>query len=269
MSRYIPADVRRELRKETNFGCAICGIPIIEYHHIIPFSDKQHHDPNHMIALCPTHHRPSDDNAITKRDLYDLKKNPHNNDIVDYIFYYKSKLPELELGGSGILFSEPGKATILRINKEDIIGAQYNDPLLSFDVKFFSKSDELIAEINNNDWWADTNEVWDLQYKSNEFKVYNADERLGLRVRHEPDSGLISIIGIFRHGGDSVNIHRSRIYFPSANAIESGVNHLLGEKEQKSIKGGPYIQQQFAEVNDNHPVIYEVVDGEYWMGGKN
>lgn len=185
------------------------------------------------------------------------------------MFYYESNLPELEIGRLGIIFfSEPGKATIFRINGADVIGAQYRDHRLSFDIQFYSKPNELIAEINDNDWWADTNEVWDLQYKSNKFKIYNSDEKLGLKVEHDPDSGLISLIGIFRHGSDSVNIHQSKIIFPN-NAVETGINHLLGGENRESIKGGAKIRQEFTEENNFCPIIYEIDDGEYWMGGKN
>jgi hypothetical protein len=33
-NREIPSEIKRQLRQEAGFGCCICGIPIIEYHHI-------------------------------------------------------------------------------------------------------------------------------------------------------------------------------------------------------------------------------------------
>ena len=73
MGRIPPADVKRELRQEVNFGCAICGAPLLEYHHIIPYSEAEHHDPDHMVAVCPNHHRLSDDGAISRSELYTAK----------------------------------------------------------------------------------------------------------------------------------------------------------------------------------------------------
>lgn len=76
LKRYIPLPVRIRLRQESFFGCAECGNPILDYHHIIPWAEKHHNDPAHMVALCPTHHR-----EIGKRQrayAYELKKQPYN-----------------------------------------------------------------------------------------------------------------------------------------------------------------------------------------------
>lgn len=69
MSRHIPSDVKRELRQESYFGFAYCGIPVIDYHHIIPYSKKEHNNSEDMIAFCPNHHRVADDGAIESSRL--------------------------------------------------------------------------------------------------------------------------------------------------------------------------------------------------------
>ena len=76
IKRNIPLDVRRFLRREACFGCAKCGSPILDYHHIIPFSDQAHHEPEHMIALCPTHH--CEMAKKPRHRCYELKANPYN-----------------------------------------------------------------------------------------------------------------------------------------------------------------------------------------------
>ncbi len=51
-----PEPVARQLCQEAGFGCCKCGVPIIEYHHIIKWSVDQHFRPEDMMVLCPTHH---------------------------------------------------------------------------------------------------------------------------------------------------------------------------------------------------------------------
>lgn len=51
-----PADVERKLRQEAGFGCARCGHPYIEYHHIIPYAEEPHFRAEDMIALCGNCH---------------------------------------------------------------------------------------------------------------------------------------------------------------------------------------------------------------------
>jgi hypothetical protein len=71
-----PADVERSLRQEAGFGCAKCGHPYIEYHHIIPYAEDAHFRPEDMLALCGNCHP-----AVSKlgRDRqYELKTGPRN-----------------------------------------------------------------------------------------------------------------------------------------------------------------------------------------------
>jgi hypothetical protein len=55
--RNPPISVRRELRIESGYQCAICksdGPP--RFHHIIDWANLRHHDPAHMLAICGTCH---------------------------------------------------------------------------------------------------------------------------------------------------------------------------------------------------------------------
>ncbi len=63
VSRQAPADIRRQLRRETGFVCAHpeCSEPYLEYHHFDPpWKVRHHHEAAGMIALCPGHHRRAD-----------------------------------------------------------------------------------------------------------------------------------------------------------------------------------------------------------------
>ena len=71
-----PAAVERQLRQEAGFGCAKCGHPYIEYHHIVPWCEEHHFRPSDMLALCGNCH-PAVSNWGRDRQ-YDLKNNPHN-----------------------------------------------------------------------------------------------------------------------------------------------------------------------------------------------
>ena len=55
-SRNTPEGVKRLLRQEAGFGCARCGHPYLEYHHIIPYKDDQHFRSEDMVCLCGNCH---------------------------------------------------------------------------------------------------------------------------------------------------------------------------------------------------------------------
>lgn len=71
-----PADVERTLRQEAGFGCAKCGHPYVEFHHIVPYAEEQHFRPEDMVALCGNCHP-----AVSKQGQdrqYGVKHNPFN-----------------------------------------------------------------------------------------------------------------------------------------------------------------------------------------------
>lgn len=57
LHRGIPAAVKRTVRQECGFGCAICGSAFVQYHHFDPpFESAQKHRSEAIILLCPTCH---------------------------------------------------------------------------------------------------------------------------------------------------------------------------------------------------------------------
>jgi hypothetical protein len=57
LSRNIPADIKREIRKRSKFGCVICRQGFYTYEHIDPpFANATEHDPSKICCLCGTCH---------------------------------------------------------------------------------------------------------------------------------------------------------------------------------------------------------------------
>lgn len=85
--------IKKILRDRVNFGCPIryyngsgCGCPILEYHHYDPpWAGNFIHNPDGMIALCPTHHKMADGpdgGKWSKKQLNDFNKNPYIDDKI-------------------------------------------------------------------------------------------------------------------------------------------------------------------------------------------
>lgn len=66
LSRYIPPNIKRTIRKQCGFGCVVCGVAFSMYEHIDPeFCDAKEHDPNKMELLCGSCHGICDKLLIT------------------------------------------------------------------------------------------------------------------------------------------------------------------------------------------------------------
>lgn len=77
LNRTPPADVRHHHSAEVGFGCPVegCGSPYLMWHHFDPtWSERQHHEPGGMVALCRDHHPEADSGAFTHDQLREFKR---------------------------------------------------------------------------------------------------------------------------------------------------------------------------------------------------
>ena len=71
----IPSDLKRKILVEAGHRCAIptCRYIDVEVHHIVPWSKRQSHEYNNLIALCPNCHSRADKGKIDRKSLVSYK----------------------------------------------------------------------------------------------------------------------------------------------------------------------------------------------------
>lgn len=114
MTRTPPADVRRALRAEVNFGCPVpgCGVPFLTWHHFDPpWSVREHHELAGMIALCRNHASAADGGTYSKAELRVMKQRPYVTDVLSAVWPWQPENLTFILGGS-ILFGSEAALTI-------------------------------------------------------------------------------------------------------------------------------------------------------------
>jgi hypothetical protein len=158
--RDIPEPIRRALRQEVNFGCAICGCPLLEMHHIIPWRQTHQHNPSDIIALCPTHAHRADMGEYDENYLRELKKSPHNQTMVKDAFAVQTKNLTVSIASNKFV----NTSRVLVVDDFDIISVTKESLYPQFDVNFFDKFGRWIAIIYQNQWYVDRRLVWDIKY---------------------------------------------------------------------------------------------------------
>lgn len=202
-SRDIPDAVRRQLRQEAFFGCAKCGAPILEYHHIIPWAERQQHIAGDMVALCPTHHT---EFGKKRRQLsYDLKAAPYNSQhgFVNGSLGTEAIIDRLILG-SNTYIDTP------------IIVSYYEQPLISYRVEgdvfllsAYVPSEDLWPELKivDNELSLNRNDAWDFVFRTNYLKLKRNDGsffEVDIRRETAVISGSFSLRGeLFDFGGNA------------------------------------------------------------------
>lgn len=89
LSRTIPETVKRKVRKNSGFGCVICGSAICQYEHIDPeFTDAITHNPKGITLLCGSCHDKKTRGIYGKEFVLESMKNPkckENGFTFDYL----------------------------------------------------------------------------------------------------------------------------------------------------------------------------------------
>jgi len=213
-SRYMPLPIRRALRQEANFGCAHCGCPILTIHHIIPWSQVKKHDPKNMIALCPTCAHRADMGEYNKSYLRKLKKAPHNLTVVKDAFTIQTEDIIVSLA-SNLYINIPN---ILRIDEFDIISINKEDTYPTFYVNFFDEFDNWIAIIYDNEWFVDTRDIWDIEYKPKHLIIRCKPRKISLEV--EIKENIIFMRGDLYFNGFKIEMTKNDLFLGGKSGMQ-------------------------------------------------
>jgi hypothetical protein len=188
----IPLPIQKQLRREANFGCVLCGCPIIIYAHIIPYRSIQAYLPENIIALCPNHYTNFDRGEFSESYLQDAKKNPRNKIQVKDAFFIDSQNIAVNVGKSKFI----NTSRILAVNDFDIISiGRENDRYILLDINFFDKLNNLIAVVYENTWTAErrASASWEISYKPYHFlMIRNTSSDLFFEVKIENEELFVT-----------------------------------------------------------------------------
>lgn len=181
-NRNIPLDIKRELRKEAGFGCCKCGYPFFQYHHIVEYAGNKEHVKENMMVLCPNHHALVTSGAVQEDEQRKEKTNPYNiiNRKVEGPIKILTGEKRVNMGGNN--FKNNG--VLLVVNNEPLITTTYStDGVLLLSLKLYDKDNNLVAEMEENEWRTDPSIHWDLEAKPQELIIREAQRDIQLRVR--------------------------------------------------------------------------------------
>ncbi|WP_425105509.1 HNH endonuclease signature motif containing protein [Ancylobacter sp.] len=206
-----PRGVERQLRREAGFGCAKCGHPYIEYHHIVPWRERQHFEPEHMMALCGNCH-PAVANLRLDRQ-YAIKHNPSNirSGMVRGALVYDQTELVFKVGGAYF----ENTPTILAFYGVPIISAKIVDGEVKVSIQLYDEKFFRIFEVVDNEITFRIDDFWDFEYRHNYAVVRSAPRRVALEMDFRGSEAVIN--GKFNLLGTEVKISSDHIN------IETGI----------------------------------------------
>ncbi|XEC96600.1 HNH endonuclease signature motif containing protein [Paenibacillus tarimensis] len=204
----VPSDVKRLLRQEAGFGCAKCGFPFCEYHHIIEYSIENHFRPEDMVAFCPNCHHEATVGAMTIEEQRKYKKQPYNLDRGFAEGQLKINQQSVVVNCGSIQFVNDGFLFV--IDEEPLFSVGSNNGMLEISLTLYDKNDSLLLVIDKNNWIQGDPFIWDLEYGFRWIKLRTKNREINLYIdaRQEP----INIRADLWRRGHNIRINKVGVY---------------------------------------------------------
>lgn len=193
LTRYIPEDIKRQIRKNSYFGCVICGTGICTIDHVEPeFNECKKHDPEKMTLLCASCHDKKTRGIIGVKTVKNAMKNPFcktKNAPSDFLDFGTIE-PKIQFGNS--LFIKP--KSIITINGESILSIK--EPKEDDENRFLLNA--IFHDPNGNEAfriedniWSGNIDNWDIETKGKTITIRSEKGNILLRLENIPDEKFI------------------------------------------------------------------------------
>ena len=199
-----PAHVELKLRQEAGFGCAACGCPITDYHHIIEWSEKPHFDVADMVALCPNHHREFGKRAA--KHAYRLKQNPHNLKFGRIKGFLGGNGIQKAIRMGGMLVKNCN--SVLAYSKVPIFSYRMIDGEINLSAFLPNEHFWPEIEVHDNSISAILGDFWDIEFKTNWIKFRRAKGDIFLEIDFRGEN--VTIDGNFSIRGQQITLSKTK-----------------------------------------------------------
>lgn len=201
LSRYIPEDIKLEIRRRSKFGCVVCRCGVYQYEHILPeFRDATEHDPSMMCLLCGQCHDRVTRGRLSKQTIMKEYQLVQLSDSV------KRPYEELDLSTKSMTITI-GSATfnspecILMINDEPILSVTPPKDGSAFPTisgVFYDRHGNESFRITENEWEGPT-DAWDIQVVGKTITVKTENDCTALKLDIDPPQSItISELNMFK-----------------------------------------------------------------------
>jgi hypothetical protein len=216
--------VERQLRREAGYGCCACGLPIYEYHHIVPYHEDDPYPPTEMMLLCPIHHDQATKGALPESEQWELKRHPHNitHGLAGGQLTVNQPYCAVAIGQSLMV----GDMAFVVANGEPLLSlssAQDNGQL-ELAVTLYDESDALLALIDRNEWVTGDPFPWDIE---SDFQYLRIRRKLGdisleIDARRDP----VRLRADLWRGGHRIRLSPRGIQIDGENVTGVGIQNL-------------------------------------------
>ena len=194
LGRYIPAEVRREVRRRSKFGCVICRDGFCVYEHLDDYVDVEVHDAARICLLCESCHgritrqQWSKDRARLAYEHVQAQNREEAGEPRGPLDFHAGQA-ELAIGD---LLYAPAVACVLRYYGEDLIRltpGRAGEPG-TISAVFTDTNGDAVLELDENAWVGSL-DAWDIEVEGQRITVRQRAGVIALQLRLDPPGRIV------------------------------------------------------------------------------
>lgn len=171
----IPEAMKREVRKECGFGCAICGMPFFQYDHIEEYAVVKEHTAENLVLLCPNHHTAKSTDKLSPERVIEAKRAPFNvNKPLTSAYKVEPSKEIVTLLGSNMLTGwRPellNEYFLVWVNGKSFFTIHSDEDWLTISVDITDSSGKVLLSVKRGELIVST-DAWDYVYEGDNIKI--------------------------------------------------------------------------------------------------
>lgn len=190
LSRHIPEEIKRQVRRNCGFGCVICGSAFYEYEHFNPeFNEATAHTPAGITLLCAKHHDDKTRGRMSNNALIEAVANPKckQTGFSHGSLEFGTKESIVQIGSTVFIDARNiiciNGETVLSIKKPEVENAPF---LLTLVTEDSHSSNRVI----DNEWIGDA-KSWDITTVGRNITVRDGKGSVILDIENIPSEKFI------------------------------------------------------------------------------
>jgi 5-methylcytosine-specific restriction endonuclease McrA len=231
----IPHAVKRLVRQRCAFGCIVCGAPIYDYDHLVPWSQVRAHEPDNLVLLCPQHHREKTSGLLPVATVKKAAETPHNaraTQSASHLLHYAGQ--ECRAGVASNewiwpLLNQGEFAAPLVVDDTPIILFRIEDEHLLLTVQLFDAGNRLVLQVLDNELRYSL-ALWDITMEGRQLTIRNAPGKIFVRITFEPPTRITIDRALVWRNGIEVSADSDELRIGGRTTISgsTGVGMRLG-----------------------------------------
>lgn len=193
LSRFVPAEIKREIRKRCGFGCVICGLGFYDYEHFDPdFHNAVEHNPAGMTLLChQCNQKRARGGRLSAHTVAIANANPKclRQGYANEMFDFHSDPIEIVFGGVSFYDCKH----LISVNGTPILSVQppseEGAPVL-LSGSFCDTVGRETLNIYENEWSV-SSEHWDVECEGPRITIRSAPREIVLKLRMNSPHGIV------------------------------------------------------------------------------